>query len=116
MIELQKSRKKRTMSQHAGDYAHKFCERDEKKHWSEELSHISVDNAKICDCLGIILDFAKKHHVGADVTYYQEAVHEEFPGEITPSSESPWNDALLKTDDNSPQLSEEKSETFKMLQ
>ena len=45
----------------------------------------------------------------------QEAMGEEFPEKLKPNSKAPWNDALLKTDNDLPLLSEQKSETFRAL-
>ena len=46
---------------------------------------------------------------------YQEDVDEEFSEELKTSSKAPWIDALLNQDDDSPQSSEDKSETFHEL-
>ena len=40
---------------------------------------------------------------------WQKAMSEEFPEEIKPNRKYPWSNALLKIDDGSLQLSEEKS-------
>ena len=53
----------------------------------------------------------KKDHVGLDIMYYQKDMDDEISKEIKPSSESPWRDTLLKIDNDSPTLGEEKSET-----
>ena len=36
----------------------------------------------------------------------------EIPEELKPNSKAQWNDALFKIDDDSPQISEEKSDAF----
>ena len=43
---------------------------------------------------------------------YQEAMDKNILEDIRPNVKALWNDALLKTDDDSPQLSEETLEMF----
>ena len=53
-----------------------FCKWAEKKYGSDEISNVTVTRRKPNDHLGIILDFKKNHHVGVDMTHYQEAMGE----------------------------------------
>ena len=67
------------------------------------------------DYPGMFLDCTKKHNVGMEMMCCQEAVGEEFTKEIKPNVKAPWKDTLLKADDDSTFLSEQKSETFHTL-
>ena len=67
---------------------------------------MTVIREKRHDCLGMILDFNKKHHIDVDTTHCQEAMGEDFLEEIKPNGKAPQNDALFKTHDHSPLLSE----------
>ena len=102
-----------TKASHVGSKANdKFCKWVENKCGSNELGHVTVTRGKTHDHLGTILDWNKTCHAKVDVTHCQESMCDEFLEEIKPNGKAPWNDASFNVDDDSPLLSEQKSEMF----
>ena len=73
---------------------------------SEEIGHVTVTRGTKHDYLGMILDYNQVGALKVDMTYYIDAMIEEFPEEVH-TYNTPWMERLFKVDETSPRLDEE---------
>ena len=74
---------------------------------SDEIGHVTVTRGTKHDYLGMILDYSQVGALKVDMTYYIDAMLEEFPEKV-PLYNTPWTERLFKVDETSPKFDDEK--------
>jgi hypothetical protein len=87
----------------------KWCE---KTYGSDDLGHVKVVRGKVHDYLAMIMDFTQEGALKVDMRYYIKGMIEEFPYEIKSTTTAPWTEKLLKVQEDSKKLEEERRSIF----
>jgi hypothetical protein len=89
-----------------------FAQWWEKTYGSDNLGHVKVVRGKKHDYLGMILDSDDEGAMKVDMVYYIKGMLEDFPYPIGPTKATPWTEKLLKVQEDTPKLEEERHSIF----
>ena len=90
----------------------KFAEWCESTYGSDDLGHVKVVRGKVHDYLAMILDYHQDGALKVDMRYYIEGMLEEFPFPIGSIKKTPWTEKLLKVNEDTKKLDEERRKIF----